>query len=110
MDVDRTFSFYQNLTQENQRLKEEINQMSSQKPDFSTAPENWQIAQQLRDLQLKILPSHALPPSNDAVQELDNLKKIVEAKLDSLAFVREKLRSENQKLTNQYQELQKSYK
>jgi chromosome segregation ATPase len=105
--TDRAYSFYQSLAQENQRLKDEIATLSSRKPDFSAAPENESIAAQLRDLQRKILPEQKLPPRGDAVRELDVLRKVVDAKLDSLTFLRDNLRAHNQRLTNDYRELER---
>lgn len=102
---DKAYAFYQTLSKENQRLKDKLAELSFKKPDFSNDPENEAIAAQLRELEKKILPTHLLPPSGNAVQELDSLKKVIDAKLSSLDFVREKLRTENQRLKNDYREI-----
>jgi chromosome segregation ATPase len=104
--TDRAYAFYQSLAQENQKLREEIATLSARKPDFSDAPENESLAAKLRDLQRRILPTHNLPPKGDAVQELDSLRKVVDAKIESLNFIREKLRAQNQQLTNDYREIE----
>lgn len=105
---DKAYAFYQTLAKENQRLKDKLAELSFQKPDFSNDPENEAIAAQLRELERKILPTHLLPPSADAVQELESLKKVIDAKLSSLNYVRDKLRTENQRLKNDYREISQS--
>ena len=105
---DKAFSFYQSLAQENQRLKDELAEITLKKPDFTNDPENEIIASQIRELEKKILPNHTLPPSNNAVQELESLKKVISAKLDSLGFIRDKLRTENQRLKNDFREISKN--
>jgi chromosome segregation ATPase len=105
--TDRAYAFYQSLAEENQRLKDEIAALSARKPDFSASPENETIAAQLRELQRKILPEQKLPPRGDAVRELDVLRKVVDAKLDSLTFLRDNLRAHNQRLTNEYRDLER---
>lgn len=108
LNTDKAYAFYQSLAQENEKLKTEIAKLSSAKPDFREAPENESIAVKLRDLQRAILPNQNLPPKGDAVQELDSLRKVVEAKLDSLNFVREKLRAQNQRLNNDFKEIERT--
>jgi chromosome segregation ATPase len=105
--TDRAYAFYQSLAQENQKLREEIATLSARQPDFSDAPENESLAAKLRDLQRRILPTHNLPPKGDAVQELDSLRKVVDAKIESLNFIREKLRAQNQQLTSDYREIER---
>jgi chromosome segregation ATPase len=108
INTDRAYGFYQSLAQENQKLKDEIAELSAKKPDFSHAPENETIAAKLRELQRAILPKHKLAPKGDAVQEMDSLRKVIEAKLDSLNYLREKLRNDNQRLTADFREIERS--
>ncbi|KAH0792923.1 myosin-2 heavy chain [Histomonas meleagridis] len=102
INADKAYSFYQSLSQENQRLKDEISRLSSQTPNFSDSPDNEPIIEQLRQLESKILPTHSIPRSDTAVQEFESLKKVIEAKFDSLNFVRDKLRTENKRLKSEY--------
>ena len=108
LNTDKAYAFYQSLAQENQKLKDEIAKLSAAKPDFKSDPENESIAAKLRDLQRTILPNHNLPPKGDAVQELESLRKVVDAKLDSLNFVREKLRAQNQRLNSDFKEIERT--
>lgn len=108
VNTDKAYAFYQSLAEENEKLKDEIARLSASKPDFRDAPDNESIASKLRELQHSILPNHKLPPRGDAVEELDSLRKVVEAKLDSLAFVREKLRAQNQRLSNEFREIERT--
>lgn len=105
---EKIYGLYQTLSQENQRLKDQLAEISFRKPDFSDDPENEVIAAQLRELERKVLPTHQLPPCGNAVQELETLKRVIDAKLNSLEFVRDKLRSENQRLKNDYRNISSS--
>jgi chromosome segregation ATPase len=106
--ADRAYAFYQSLAQENEKLKREIARLSAKKPNFEKSVADETIAAKLRELQRTILPKHRLPPKGDAVQEMDSLKKVVEAKLDSLNYLREKLRNDNQRLVNDFREIEKN--
>lgn len=101
------FSLYKSLKEENEKLKREIDSLTLKKPDFSSDPQNEIIASRLRDLQSIILPKNpTLPPQGSAVQELENLKKVVSAKLESLDYIRSQLKNENLKLQQQIRQLE----
>ena len=101
------FSLYKSLKEENDNLKREIASLTLKKPDFSDDPQNEMIATRLRELQTIILPKNsALLPQGDAVQELQNLKKVVGAKLESLEYIRTQLKNENIKLQQQIRQLE----
>lgn len=108
MNTDQAFALYQSLSQENEQLREEISQLSSQSPDFSKDPENESIAAQLRELQKQIFPGHVHKSIGTAVDELKHLKNIVDSKLQSLSVITEGLRKENQQLKANYSETSKN--
>jgi len=105
IDTDKAYSFYQSLSVENQNLKDELGRISLKKPDFSNSPDNKQIAKILHDMQQKILPSHTIAETGDSIEELESLRKVVEARLESLSYLRNNLKEENSRLKAQYREM-----
>jgi chromosome segregation ATPase len=104
----QAYSFYESIVKENQKLREQVAALSSKKPDFKDSPDNESLAAQLRDLQKAILPTQTLPARSDAVAELESLRKVVDAKLDSLKFIRDKLRTQNQQLMKDFETIEGS--
>jgi chromosome segregation ATPase len=66
-------------------------------PHFEESEEARYI-QKIRELELRILPAQQLPAKETAIDEVENLRRVVEAKLGSLTFIRDKLRDQNRKL------------
>ena len=104
IDTGRAFQSYQKFVSENQALKEELARIQSEKPDFSSSPDNMTIAKLLRELQLKIHKDASPGPIKNAVDELDNLRKVVDATLDTLTYLRTGLQDENNKLKKELNE------
>ena len=108
VNVNQAYAYYQSQAKQNQQLKLEIQELSRQRPDFSNDPDNDEIAEKIRSLSEQILPTQKLPPKGNAVQELDTLKIAIDAKMDSLNYMREELKTKNRELRNNYEKLSRS--
>ena len=99
------YQSFQEATRKTQSLQDKLYFELNKRPTFEDDTENESIALQLHELQKKILPGQPLPASSDAIEELGSLKRVIDAKLNSLTLVRNKIREENLRLTNDYKEL-----
>lgn len=100
-----SLSSFQDSARKTQTLQSQLYNEITKRPTFVDDSDNESIALQLHELQKKIIPGQTFPVSGDAVEELKALKKIIDAKLNSLVLVRNKIREENLRLTNDYKEL-----
>lgn len=105
IDTDRAYQSYQKFIEENRQLKEQLATLQSQKPDFSQSPDNMDIAKILRNLQNQILQQAKPAPISNAIVELDNLRMVVDAKLEALNYMRTQLKEKNTKLKRELEEL-----
>ncbi|EAY20582.1 hypothetical protein TVAG_239590 [Trichomonas vaginalis G3] len=67
------------------------------------------ICLKLHEVQKKIITGQLLQVSTDPLEELETLKRVVQAKIQSLSLVRNKIRDENIRLTNDFKELSAQY-
>ena len=104
-DTDKAYLFFQSLSEENQKLKNEYENLKLQKPKFNDSSDNLIISTKLHELQQKILPTYSLGEKKDSLFELESLKKVINAKLESLLYLRNNLKEENIKLKKQYKEI-----
>ena len=99
------FQSFQDATMQTQSLQSQLYTEISKRPTFLDDADNESIALQLHELQKKILPGQPLPASSDALDELESVRRVIDAKLNSLTLVRNKIREENLRLTNDYKAL-----
>ena len=108
LDTGRAYQSYQKFVEENSALKAELQRLEAQKPDFTDSPDNIAIAKLLRELQTKIHKDESQAPVQSAVDELDNLRKVVDATLDTLSYLKSNLQEENAKLKKELNECTQS--
>lgn len=103
IDTGRAYQSYQKFVEENNAIKEEIYRLKSQKPDFSMSQGNQEYAKLLHEMQTNTF--NASPSNIDSAPvELDKLKRVIDAKLDSLSFILSGLKQENAQFKKQWNE------
>lgn len=91
---------FSSLTLENQKLKSELAKQIKSRPNILHNDNSEQVILQIHELQKRILPGQLLPVSNDIVEEIESLRRVIDAKLKSMNLIRSKLRTENVRLRN----------
>lgn len=103
IDTGSAYQSYQKFVEENNTIKEEIYRLKANKPDFSSSPNNEEIAKLLHEMQVNTF--NASPSSiENATTELEKLKRVIEAKFDSLSFILSGLKHENAQFKKQWNE------
>lgn len=105
VSASQAYSYFQSQVEQNAQLKREIAELERKRPNFDEDPSNDEISEKIRILSEKILPTQNLPPKGNAVQELDTLKIAIDAKLDSLNYMRDELKTKNRDLRTNYETL-----
>lgn len=95
-------------SKENARLRNDLIDMIISKPNYKNDPENEAISLKILELEKKIIPKQVFIPSGDTVSEIDNLKRVIDAKLNAIALARKQLRLENMRLKNDFKEISNS--
>lgn len=95
-------------SKENARLRNDLIDMIILKPNYKNDPENEAISLKILELEKKIIPKQVFIPSGDTVSEIDNLKRVIDAKLNAIALARKQLRLENMRLKNDFKEISNS--
>ncbi|EAY12089.1 hypothetical protein TVAG_301060 [Trichomonas vaginalis G3] len=99
IDTGSAYQSYQKFVEENNTIKEEIYRLKANKPDFSSSPNNEEIAKLLHEMQVNTF--NASPSSiENATTELEKLKRVIEVKFDSLSLFSQGLNTRMHNLRN----------
>ncbi|EAX93798.1 hypothetical protein TVAG_339210 [Trichomonas vaginalis G3] len=110
LDTNKSYEAYQQIVQENKRLKDQLKSLQENKRDFSNDPENEKYAQLIYDIRKSInVKQDDTPKSNSAIDELESLRLYLDATVNSLKFMKSGLSNENYRLKRELDRKIKNY-
>lgn len=99
LDSNKSYQAYLKISEENKTLKEKLKELEKNKKDFSNDQENEKLAQLVYEIRQSInMKQNDQPKMNNVLDELDLLRHMVEATVNSLKFMKSSLSEENFRL------------